>query len=171
VYTGARRGEVVALRWTDVDLEKKSVTIARSLTEQMTFKAPKSDRERTIIVSDTLCAILRTHKAKQAEERLALRAAYKDEDLVFAHADGSPIDPWNFGRAVGDLIRRSGVTRITLHGLRDTHASLCAKAGVPLEVVSHLHGKPTPWSNGEWWIALGKRMSDIVADRQGAKTS
>lgn len=52
VYTGARRGEVVALRWTDVNLEKKSVTIARSLTERMTFKAPKSDRERTIIVSD-----------------------------------------------------------------------------------------------------------------------
>ncbi len=127
VYTGARRGEVVALRWTDVDLEKKSVTIARSLTEQMTFKAPKSDRERTIIVSDTLCAILRTHKTKQANERLSLGAAFRGEDLVFAHADGSPIDPWNFGRAAADLIRRSGVTPITLHGLRDTHASSALK--------------------------------------------
>ena len=48
---------------------------------------------------------------------------------------GDPIDPWNFCHAVGDLIRRNGVTPITLHGLRDTHASLCAKAGVPLEVV------------------------------------
>jgi hypothetical protein len=57
------------------------VTIARSLTERMTFKAPKSDRERTIIVSDTLCAILRTHKAKQAEARLGVGAAYKDGEL------------------------------------------------------------------------------------------
>jgi integrase len=56
---------------------------------------------------------------------------------MYAHADGSPIDPWNFGRAVLDCIRRAKVTPITLHGLRDTHASLCAKAGVPLEVVSN----------------------------------
>jgi integrase len=57
-------------------------------------------------------------------------------DLVFARADGAAIDPWNFGSPVRDLIHRSGITPITLHGLRDTHASLCAKAGVPLEVVS-----------------------------------
>jgi integrase len=55
---------------------------------------------------------------------------------VFARADGAAIDPWNFGSPVRDLIHRSGITPITLHGLRDTHASLCAKAGVPLEVVS-----------------------------------
>jgi integrase len=56
--------------------------------------------------------------------------------LVFARADGSAVDPWNFGRAVADRVKRAKVTPITLHGLRDTHASLCAKAGVPLEVVS-----------------------------------
>ncbi len=167
VYTGARRGEVVALRWTDVDLEKKSVTIARSLTEQMTFKAPKSDRERTLIVSDTLCAILRTHKAKQAEERLGLGAAYKDEDLVFAHADGSPIDPWNFGRAVGDLIRRSGVTPITLHGLRDTHASLCAKAGVPLEVVSQRLGHASIGITAERYLHVNSDRDADAADAFG----
>ncbi|HEY6324966.1 MAG TPA: tyrosine-type recombinase/integrase, partial [Candidatus Cybelea sp.] len=50
------------------------------------------------------------------------------------------IDPWNFGRAVLDCIKRAKVTPITLHGLRDTHASLCAKAGVPLEVVSNRLG-------------------------------
>ena len=60
--------------------------------------------------------------------------------MVFAHADGSPIQPWSFWRAVCGLIRRSGVTQITLHGLRGTHASLCAKAGVPLEAVSRRLG-------------------------------
>jgi integrase len=139
-YTGARRGEVLALRWSDVHFETRSVTIARSLTESMTFKPPKNDRMRTIAISETLCAILRAHRAEQAEERRALGATYRDRDLVFARADGSPINPWNYGRAVGDLIRRSGVTPITLHGLRDTHASLCAKAGVPLEVVSQRLG-------------------------------
>jgi integrase len=85
---------------------------------------------------EALAAALKTHRAAQAEERLFLGPAYKDQDLVFAHADSSAIDPWNFGSAVRDLILRAGVTPITLHGLRDTHASLCAKAGVPLEVGS-----------------------------------
>ena len=51
---------------------------------------------------ETLCAILKTHHATQAKERLALGSNYKNGDLVFAHADGSPISPWNFGRAVLD---------------------------------------------------------------------
>lgn len=139
-YTGARRGEVLALRWQDVDLEKKAVTIARSLTERLVFKAPKNDKTRTIAMSDALCSILRTHKAAQAEERLFLGNSYEDRDLAFARADGSAVDPWNFGRAVLDCIKRAKVTPITLHGLRDTHASLCAKAGVPLEVVSNRLG-------------------------------
>jgi len=135
-YTGARRGEVLPLRWRDLNFEEKSVTIARSLTEQMTVKAPKNDEARTISMSEKLCKILRAHRAAQAQERLRLGGKYQDGGLVFARADGSPINPWNFGRAVSDLIVRAGVTPITLHGLRDTHASLLAKAGVPLEVIS-----------------------------------
>jgi integrase len=119
-YTGCRRGEAVAIRWQDVSFENKSVTIARSLTESMTFKAPKNDKTRTIAMPEALAALLKSHRAAQAEERLFLGPAYKDQDLVFAHADGSAIDPWNFGSAVRDLILRAGVTPITLHGLRDT---------------------------------------------------
>jgi integrase len=101
-------------------------------------------------MSDTRCVILRSRRASQAEQRLVTEAAYNDRALVFAHADGSAIDPWNFCRAVRDLILRAGVTPVTLHGLRDTHASLCAKAGIPLEVVSQLAPR------------LGKRPSRIL---------
>jgi integrase len=139
-YTGPRRDEVLALRWCKVDFENKAVTIARSLTERMIFKAPKNDKTRTIALPDALCSALRSHDASQKKERSFLGDSYKDQDLVFAHADGSAVDPWNFGRAVLDCIKRAKVTPITLHGLRDTHASLCAKAGAPLEVVSNRLG-------------------------------
>ena len=139
-YTGARRGEVLALRWSDVGLKKKAVTIARSLTERMVFKAPKNDKTRTIALPEALCSVLRSHEAVQKKDRAFLGDSYKDGDLVFAHSDGSPVDPWNFGRAALDCIKRANVTPITLHGLRDTHASLCAKAGVSLEVVSNRLG-------------------------------
>jgi integrase len=139
-YTGARRGEVLALRWAEVNLELRFVTISRSITERMEFKSPKNDKSRTISMPETLRSILKSHRASQAKEKLFLGGAYRDNDLVFAHADGSPVGPWNFGRAVLDCIRRAKVAAITLHGLRDTHASLCAKAGVPLEVISRRLG-------------------------------
>ena len=161
VYTGARRGEVLALRWSDVRLDKGCVTIARSVTEQMEIKSPKNDRTRTISAPETLCAILKGHRAQQAKERLALGAAYRDEDFVFAHADGSPVDPWNFGRAVIDCIKRAKITPITLHGLRDTHASLCAKAGVPLEVVSQRLGHASIGITAERYLHV---YSDRDAD-------
>ena len=164
VYTGCRRGEIVALRWSDLNLDKRTVTIARSLTEQMTFKAPKNDKERTIVISDTLCEMLRSHLDAQATEREALGESYKDQDLVFARTDGSAIDPWNFGRAVRDLILRAGVTPITLHGLRDTHASLCAKAGVPLEVVSKRLGHASIF-------VTASRYLDVYSDRDAEAAS
>ena len=151
-YTGARRGEVLALRWSDVHLETRSVTIARSLTDA---------------ISETLCAILSAHRAKQAEERRALGAAYRDRDLVFARAERSPINPWNYGRAVGDLIRRSGVTPITLHGLRDTHASLWAKAGLPLEVVSQRLGHASIGITAERYLHVYSDRNVDAADAFG----
>ena len=73
-YTGARRGEVLALRWSDVNFELRSVTIARSITERMEFKSTKNDKSRTISMPSPLCAILKTHGAEQAKEKLFLGA-------------------------------------------------------------------------------------------------
>jgi integrase len=146
-FTGARRGEILAVRWCDVNFNDATVTIARSLTDaprgQLSFKEPKSGKPRTICLSQKLVVTLRSHRAAQAAEKLAFRKSYHDEDLVFARPDGYPIPPWNFAEAFGDLVKRARVTRITLHDLRDTHASLLAKSGVPIEVISQRLGHST----------------------------
>ena len=139
-YTGARRGEVLGMRWSDIDFTSKTISISRSVTEKRQLKAPKNDKSRTISASAGLISILLAHRASQAEERLFLGSAYEDGDFVFALADGSLVDPWSFGMAFRDLIRRVGVTPISLHGLRDTHASLCAKAGTGIDVISRRLG-------------------------------
>lgn len=113
------------MRWSDLSLEKTSVTIAQSLTERMTFKNPKNDKARTIAISDRLCEVLRSHRASQDKERQALGESYKDQDLVFAHADGTPVNPWNFGRAVQDCIRGS---RRTSGRAVETLSHLAARA-------------------------------------------
>ncbi len=142
-YTGARRGEVLAVKWSDLDLTDATVSIRESLSEPksgLAFKAPKNGKARTIVIASELTEILRTHRARQVEERLCLGQAYNDRNLVFARPDGTPVTPWNFGAAFKDLVARAKVTPITLHDLRDTHASLLAKAGVPIEVISQRLG-------------------------------
>jgi len=97
-YTGARRG------WRDVDLVGGTVTIARSLSDTrdgLAFKTPKNGKSRDVERSSSLVAILKSHRAAQAKERLALGSAYADGDLVFALPDGNPIRP-------SEPVRRSG---------------------------------------------------------------
>ncbi|MGA7353985.1 MAG: site-specific integrase, partial [Candidatus Cybelea sp.] len=139
VYTGARRGEVLAVKWSDLNLEGRLVTIRRSLAETRSagrfFKEPKNGKTRTIALPALLVAVLEEHRERQRQERKT-SDAYKDDDLVFARPDGSFARPWNYAAAVKDLAQRAGIKRISLHDLRDTHASLLAANGVPLEVVS-----------------------------------
>jgi integrase len=140
LYTGARLGEIMAMRWQDVDFRQRVVTISRSLSDTKRagtiYKRPKNDRVRTVCVAAPLLAILQSHKAVQAAEKIAMGPAYHDEDLIFAKPDGMAIPPWLFSSAFRNFMKRSGVRRVRFHDLRDTHASLLAKAGVPIEVIS-----------------------------------
>ena len=145
-YTGARRGEVLAVRWSDLDLEAQTVTICRSLTQtknDLQFKEPKNGKPRTITLPPSLVAVLRAHRLKQDGDRAVLNEAYDDGDLVFALPNGKPVQPWTFTASFRYLVKRAKVQRIRLHDLRDTHASLLGKHGVPLEVVSKRLGHAT----------------------------
>jgi len=136
VSTGCRRAEVLAVRWADVALDAAEAYITHALTRRLRFKPPKNGKSRPVALGDVLVEALRKHKAEQDEQKRLLGAGYKDNGLVFALADGSPIPPRQFGNAVRRLLRRIGETEATLHNLRDTHASLSLKEGVPIEVVS-----------------------------------
>jgi len=142
-YTGARRGEVLATRWPDLDLDGGTVTIRESLAQPrsgLAFKRPKNGQVRTVTITSELVAVLRSHKARQAAEQVYVGERYHRDDLVFAMPNGMPVSPEAFGAAFKRLVARAKVARIRLHDLRDTHASLLAKAGVPIEVVSQRLG-------------------------------
>ncbi|MFY9884298.1 MAG: site-specific integrase, partial [Candidatus Cybelea sp.] len=167
VYTGARRGEVLAVKWSDVNLEGRLVTIRRSLAETRSagrfFKEPKNGKARTIALPALLVGVLEEHRERQHQERKA-SDAYKDDDLVFARPDGSFARPWNYAAAVKDLAQRAGLKRISLHDLRDTHASLLAANGVPLEVVSKRLGHSSIGVTAE-------RYLHVYSDRDAAAAS
>jgi len=142
--TGARRGEALALRWKDADLEKGIVRIERSIEQTKTglrFKAPKTKNgRRNVAISPWLTAELRAHRARQQERRMSLGMGRAPEDsLVFARWDGSPRAPhWltqKFALAMSAL-----QIECTLHGLRHTHVSQLIAAGLDVLTISRRIG-------------------------------
>lgn len=97
--TGLRRGEALALHWSDVDLEGGSLAVRGTLGRvggKLVTSEPKTDRSRrTVPIAPPLVAMLRTHRANQAAERLAAGDQWTDSDLVFASEFGTPADPRN----------------------------------------------------------------------------
>ena len=142
--TGLRRGEVLGLRWSDVDLERRTLTVAQSLEQTragLSFKAPKTRRsKRTIALSPSLVEELHGHRAKQAAERLALGLRRDPNGLVFTRIDGDPFWPDSVTKAFAKLITKAQVRRITFHGLRHTHATDLLRAGVHPKIASERLG-------------------------------
>jgi integrase len=115
---------------------------------------------------------LAEHGKQQDRERDLLGKGYKDEGLVFARPDGSKVNPRSFGTRVVELAKRAGVQAITLHDLRDTHASLLAKKGVPLEVVSKRLGHSCLATTSERYLCVytdrdvaAARVLDTLSDQ------
>ena len=142
--TGMRRGEVLGLRWRDVDLAAARVSIRQTLVTigyALAWSTPKTDRGRRNVALDPITVeAFRTHRARQLEERLMLGPAYQDDDLVFCQADGTPIHPDSLSGLFERLAKRAGLPRIRFHDLRHTHASLALTAGVHPKVVSERLG-------------------------------
>lgn len=145
--TGMRRGEVLGLRWHDLDLDVKQLSVRQTLISvsyKIEFSAPKTPRSRRTIPLDAeTVTSLRRHRADQAKERLAAGDMYQDRDLVFAHTDGSPIHPDSVTGEFKRLLQRAGLPKIRLHDLRHTYATMSLQARVPSKVVSELLGHST----------------------------
>ena len=146
--TGARRGEALALRWKDLDLDKGKALIERSLEQTkagLRFKSPKTKKgRRNITIPPWLLAELRSHRTRQQEQRLKLGLGRApDDSLVFARWDGSTRSPhWltqKFALAMADL-----KIDCTLHRLRHTHVSQLIAAGMDVLTISRRIGHASP---------------------------
>ena len=142
--TGARRGELLALRWTDVDLQQGTMRIRRQLARTRTglvYGEPKTPHARRAIpLADVAKEALREHQARQDAEKKLLGDAYADEDLVFATVDGHAIDPGNALRTFRLLLAKAGLPPYRLHDLRHAFAALLLQRGENPKVVQALLG-------------------------------
>lgn len=149
LFTGIRRGEALALRWSDVDMLMMQMSISRSLqyinkgkvTERATFKQPKTDQgRRTVSLSPTTILVLQEHRERQEATRRYAGLPVSDEDLIFAHTDGTPLLPNSVTHAWIKLRKKAGLTGVRLHDARHSHASLLLKQNVHPKIVQERLG-------------------------------
>jgi integrase len=138
-YTGMRRGEVLGLRWRDIDFANATVQVAQTVQEvggKLTVKTPKTERSaRTINLPVSLLPELERHRKEQLEQRLKVGLGGRPE-FVFTSPLGPMLKPDSLSEAFANKVAELDIKQITFHGLRHTHITLLLKSGVPVHVVS-----------------------------------
>jgi integrase len=139
-----RRGEILALRWRDVDLDGAVLSVVRSLEQTkagLAFKAPKNGKGRAIALPAATVEALRRHRTDQAELRLKLGLGRDDDGLVVCKYDGEAVRPRTLSLEFARLVKRvPGIPVVTFHGLRHSNVTHQLQLGVPIKVVSERAG-------------------------------
>jgi integrase len=143
--TGLRRGELLGLRWEDIDLNAGTVSIKRSLqrtsTRGLVFEPPKTAlSRRTIKIGANVKAALKVHRVRQLEARLAAGMRWRDTSTVFASGIGTSLDPRQLTIDFRRMLAKADLPLIRFHDLRHSSATLALSQGVHPKIVAEMLG-------------------------------
>jgi integrase len=144
VTAGLRQGELLGLRWEDVDLEAGTLHVRRTLSEARSgriFEAPKNGKGRSIRLTRRARETLRSYRKRQLEEKLRMGSLWQENGLVFPSQTGTPLGARNLVRSYKLRLERAGLSQdFRFHDLRHTCATLLLKQGVHVKFVQELLG-------------------------------
>jgi integrase len=170
VTTGMRRGELLGLKWTDVDLENTRLSIRRALTrtdngKYIALTEPKTKGSRRIVkLTQRAVEALRSHLGRQLAEIEAAGDLYRDDGIVFTTEAGTPINPSNLRqRSFAPLLKRAGLPHIRFHDLRHTCATLLLSKGVHPKFVQELLGHASIAITLDTYSHVMPEMADATA--------
>jgi integrase len=167
--TGLRRGEALGLRWDDVDLERRRLSIQRAVTVvdyEIQISEPKTARgRRSVSIDPTTAAVLAAHRKRQLKERMAWGPAWQDSGYVFTTEDGRVLHPQRVTLIFKRLGQQAGLPSIRLHDLRHTAATLALTAGIHPKVVSERLGHATIGITLDTYSHVGETLQDEAATR------
>lgn len=166
--TGLRRGELLGLKWEDIDLKAGTVTIRRQLVllngKPVWHDHPKTNAGgRTITLPEDVIEVLRFHQRRQDNEKEFCGSAYEDSGLVFSQPNGRRISPRNFVRHFDLLLDKAGVRHIPFHGTRHTHATELLAAGVDLKTIQKRLGHSSFHVTADFYAHIGEELQRDAA--------
>ena len=169
IFTGMRRGEIVGLKWSDIDFENQSLSIKRSIYKPKDGKAlekePKSKSSiRTISLPEHLIKTLLEYKLHQDRHISFMGEAWNKLDYVFTEEDGLVMNPQTPTRQFSNFLKRHNIRHLKFHGLRHTSATMLLANGCDIKTVSSRLGHADLETTGIYLHALES------TDRKAAKT-
>lgn len=139
-YSGARRGEILALRWSDLEFDKGTLSISknrtrigRSVIEQDSTKG--GDGKRYIQIDSETLRILKKHRTDQIEERMKAGSAWQEQNYIFTQVTGEPLDPSTPYQLFKKVAKKIGLRSESLHSIRHLHATELLNSGVSVHLV------------------------------------
>lgn len=156
IFTGMRKGEILGLQWTNVDLKNGMIYVKKSLGRvtvkdgtgerktMLKLMDPKTQKSvRSIPISAEVVKVLKAHRKNQMEEKMKNRCIYQDLDLVFANEQGAFVDPRELLRSFHKLLEKGGVRKCRFHDLRHSFASVLINQGESMKIIQELLGHST----------------------------
>ena len=143
---GLRRGEILALRWKDIDLVSATIAVRQSAEQVGTvvrYKETKSGKSRVVALSSSVIEELKRHRIAQAEEQLKIGIRPDENSFVVAQVDGSPLKPVSLTHEWTRLLAKTSLPKIRFHDLRHSHATQLLAAGVHPKIASERLGHST----------------------------
>lgn len=170
VATGMRQGELLALRWDDVDLEARTLDVRHSLRRgSRELAEPKTQRgRRRLVLGESAVHALRTQQSRQRRARLAAGRSWHDEGLVFTTAEGRALDGANVTHTLQTALERAKLPRQRFHDLRHANATLLLEAGEELAVISRTLGHSDLSTTADVYAHLTRSMQERSAARMDA---
>jgi integrase len=175
IHTGLRQGELLGLKWGDVDLDRGTLQVRRILSAAKngpTFTTPKNNQGRSVRLTAQAMQALRDHRKRQVEERLKHDGFWQDYGFVFTTLVGTPLNRHNvFSRSFKPLLRRAELPDMPFHALRHSFATLMLSGGEHPKVVQEIMGHSGIRVTMDFYSHVLPDMQKGAVDRLGAMLS
>ncbi|CAM3807621.1 tyrosine-type recombinase/integrase [Aeromicrobium ponti] len=167
--TGMRQGEILGLRWKDINFDRNVLYVRQTLSHygKLSNSTKTAAGVRTIALPEQLMKELKRHKVEQSKEKLKCGTIYEDRDLVVATEHGTPLHPRNLLRNFKIHVEKADLKEIRFHDLRHTHASLLLKQGAHPKVVSERLGHADTRITLDTYSHLLPNMQEETAEQFG----
>ena len=168
-FTGARRGELLALKWADFDgktinLTKNRTSIGNEVIEQNTTKGGSNGQRRVPLDNETI-EQFKEHRRRQLSERMALGEYWQDTGYVFTQENGLPLYTSTVSDLYRKLIKKAGLRHNRLHDLRHAHATELLRLGEPLHVVANRLGHRDAMVTATIYAHVSSEQAETASER------
>ena len=173
---GLRMGEALGLRWQDVDLDRRTLTVNRILERigrgqgsTLQLVEPKTSRSRrTVNLAEAAVRALKAHRVRQFEERLSAGSRWQERGLVFPNTLGKPLEPHELHNGFKALLSKASLPDIRFHDLRHSAASLMLAQGIPLRTIQDILGHSSITLTANLYAHVGEHLRREAADAMDA---